>query len=318
MALVVTANAEAGKPVRAYYWDVGDKSTLSPATDAGRIARLKSLGISEAHIWLNENRKTPPCGYLFHYTEGGAPLWTASRLEAFTVALKAAGLRPVYILSPDIRTTSYIASLSAVGGPLAVAAKVGDVDIELDIEGNGQNPGETEASANDPAAVACADGLTRDAADAAIVAAVRATSPTSRLVISTIRGYDAKHPVLTAAANAISPQLYGAHYAYTLKEATEGLAYFRKRYPDKPLWLALSVECSPADAAAARCSETLFASEVELATKAWAVDPVLSPKYVVWGEREARACPPKPLCSVFAETYLSKTGPQRADEARQD
>jgi hypothetical protein len=278
---------------RAFYWNVGDSG--SPRSDEERIRRFRSLGAAEIHIWLNENRATPACGYRFRYQEGGALLWTPARLEAFTRALKAAGIKPVFILSPDLRTRSYIASLSARGAPLNLAAKIRGVDIELDIEGNGESR------------IRCpGDGLETNAADLELIAAIRRTTPTSKIIVSTIRAYDRRHPHLMRLADAISPQLYGAHFAYTLPETRAALNYFRSRYP-KPLWVALSVECSMADFRAGRCSEALFDSEVKLVAEARRQAPGRVVKYVVWGEREAKRCPARPLCSVFAQDYLTRT-----------
>lgn len=285
-------SAASATPIRAYYWNIGDGAAAGSATDAGRIAHFKQLGVSEVRLWLNENRATPACGYLFRYTEGGAELWKATRLEQTTRALLAAGLKVVYILSPDIRTEGYIKSLSAPGGPLDVAKRVTGVDIELDIEGNGASstlcPGE---------------GLSVTDADTRLLGAVHGAG--AKLVISTIRGYDAKHPILMQGADAISPQLYENHYASPYATALANFSYFRKTYPTTPLWVALSVECSEADAEKGLCSQDLFDSEVRLVTDANVADAALVPKYVIWGEREARQCPAKPLCSVFAQADLT-------------
>jgi hypothetical protein len=288
--------ASAETPVRAYYWNIGDGASADSVTDSARIARFKALGVREVHLWLNENRATPACGYVFHYTEGGAALWTAGRLEESTRALQAAALKVVYILSPDIRTISYIASLAAPGGPLDVAARFTGVDIELDVEGNGASP-----------APCPGDGLSLDDADRRILQTIHAATPTSRIVISTIQGFDARHPVLMDGADAISPQLYGAHYALPLAKAKAGFAYFRSAYPTKPLWVGLSVECAKSDADTGRCSRALLESEVKLVADAHTADGPLVPKYVIWGEREAQQCPAKPLCSVFAEDYLTQS-----------
>ena len=295
-AIAAASVASAEVPVRAYYWNIGDGASADAATDSARIARFKALGVHEVHLWLNENRTTPACGYLFHYSEGGAALWTPARLQEATRALQAAGLKVVYILSPDIRTTSYIASLAVPGGPLDVAAQVTGVDIELDVEGNGASP-----------APCPGDGLNVDEADRQVLQTIHTTTPTSKIVISTIRGYDTKHLVLMDGADVISPQLYGAHYALPLADAKAGFAYFRKAYPTKPLWVGLSVECSKIDADRGRCSQALLESEVKLVAEAHATYGSLVPKYVIWGEREAQQCPAKPLCSVFAEDYLTRS-----------
>jgi hypothetical protein len=302
LAAVITGSASIAQqntaPVtRAYYWDVADNKAVS---DAERIQRMKSFGAKEVHIWLNGNEKTPACGTHFSYSDGGL-LWTPVRLEAFTRALRDAGLKPVFIFSPELRTASYIKSLSADGGPLAVAAKVGGVDVELDIEGNGER------------ATPCpGDGLERDAADQQLLDAIRQTNPTAKISMSTTNGWAGKHPVLTGdhGVDALSPQLYGAHYADPLDGARATLNDFLKRYTNKPLWVGLSVECSVSDAKRGHCSEALFDSEVKLLAEMNTKYPNRVPKYVVWGEREARRCPPKPLCSTFAEDYLKRTAGQ--------
>jgi hypothetical protein len=282
---------------RAYYWDVADNKAVS---DIDRINRVKSFGAKEVHIWLNGNEKTPACGARFSYSDGGL-LWTPKRLEAFARALHDAGLKPVFIFSPELRTVSYIKSLSADGGPLAVAAKVGGVDIELDIEGNGER-----------ATPCLGDGLDRDAADQQLLDAIRQTSPTSKIIMSTTTGWVGKHPILTEdhGADAISPQLYGAHYADTVDEARAALNVFLTDYPKKPLWVGLSAECSVKNAKLGHCSETLFDNEVKLVAQANTQHTNRVPKYVVWGEREARRCPARPLCSLFAEDYLKRTAGQ--------
>jgi hypothetical protein len=295
-ALVCATGASATGPVRAYYWNVGDGAAAGPATDAARIARFRAFGVTEVHLWLNENRATPACGYLFQYQEGGGKLWTAARLEQTTRAMQAAGLKVVYILSPDIRTQGYIDSLAAPGGPLEVAGRIKGVDIELDIEGNGAT------------ATPCSgDGLSLSEADTQLLKTIRAATPTSKIVASTTRTYELKHPILMEGADAISPQLYESHYASPLDTAAASLAYYRKKYPAKPLWIALSVECSVADSAKGLCSQALFESEVKMVSDANVKDGAFVPKYVIWGEREASRCPGKYLCSVFAQDYLTAT-----------
>lgn len=282
---------------RAYYWNTGDSSKLS---DSERISHIKSLGVSEVHIWLNGNLKTPNCGYKFRYTDGSL-LWKADRLEAFTRALKDASLKPVFIFSPDLRTESYIRSLSVNGGPLEVASKVKGVDIELDIEGNGES------------ATPCpGDGLGRDEADRQLIDLIHTVSPTSKIIMSTTSTWGRKHPVLTSpnGVDAISPQLYGAHFADPITEAERALNSAMKEYPGKQLWVGLSVECSEKDANAGHCSERLFDSEVKMVSKAHTDAPSQVTKYVIWGEREARPCPSLPLCSVFGADYLKRTSKQ--------
>lgn len=299
LTVLWTAGANAqSPPTRAYYWNIGDGRGADATVDAARISRFGDLGVSEVHVWLNENAKTKPCDYRFGYVEGGARLWTPARLESFTRSLKDAGIKPVFIFSPDVRTRGYIASLAEPSGPLAVAARIGGVDVELDIEGNGDQP-----------TICPGDGLTRDQADQLLIDTIRATTPASKIVISSTLGHVGKHPVLTGAADAISPQLYGAHYAYTLKQTQMTLDTFMRAFPAKPMWVGLSVECSVANAAASLCSRSLFDGQLRILTEARAHNPALVPKYVVWGEREAKPCPGKPLCSVYSAEALRRSEP---------
>jgi hypothetical protein len=292
VSIPAMAQIEGPPLVRAYYWDNGDYKNVA---DADHVRRLQSFGVTELHIWLNGNNRTPACDYTFRYTDGSV-LWTPDRLETFARAIKSAGIKPVFTFSPDLRTTGYIMSLSKPAGPLAVASRVKDVDFELDIEGNGES-----------ATICPGDGLTRDAADQRLIEAIHSTNPTSKIVVTTTTKWGERHPVLMGAADAISPQLYGDHYAYGFNEARNTLFSFMTKFPTKPIWVGLSVECSTTNAAAENCSEALFAREVNLVLDEHKKAPSRISKYVIWGEREARRCPAKPLCSVFAEDYFSRS-----------
>lgn len=288
------AACQADEPLaRDYYWDVSDRGADG---DQRQLAYLTSLRISRVHLWLNGNENTLSCGSTWSYTEGGGRLWTATRLEEFSRALKAAGIDPIFTLSPRLRTKSYIASLSSSDGPLGVAARVGHVAIELDIEGNGDSRTKCPH-----------DGLSADDADTAILAAIRRASPGIDVIVTTVPHYANRHPVLMAdgGAEVISPQLYGAHYGYSLAAATSTLKDFLRRYPTKKILPGLSVECSATDESHHRCSESLFTAQIGMVAESAKANGSRISRYVVWGEREMFPCPHSPLCSTYGRSYMS-------------
>jgi hypothetical protein len=299
------ALAESPKPPlqRGYYWNVGDHESLTFRSDEERVQHLHAIGASEVHLFLNENRRTPlDCGTTFAYQEGGTRIWTAAAVERFTRALLAAQFHVVFTISPDIRTTGYLTSLSKSDGPLAVAKLTGVKKIELDTEANGEQ------------AQPCPDGgLGRDNFDTGLVGAIRNTvGQDSQIIVSTSSlRYARLHPVLMNNAYALSPQLYEGHFGLSREHTRSKLASIGDEYPHLLLLPALSVECSQRDAQSKFCSREQFIQQLDVISGEEELRGSRLPEYVVWGERESKPCPSRPLCSTYGLKYLTDTATSR-------
>ena len=141
---------------RGIYWDRA--ASHIPAGFPTRIDYLRSIGASEVHVWLNDNEWDSDHGSRcqpFSYTDShGSVRWKEETLSAFVNELKGAGIKPIFILSPQAQTMAYVDSLRA--GPFALARRLGVEDIELDIEGNWRTDRPSACGGADFAAVTTA------------------------------------------------------------------------------------------------------------------------------------------------------------------
>ncbi|MDR6871116.1 hypothetical protein J2Y55_002124 [Bosea sp. BE125] len=298
------SNASADAPKRGLYWNVRDTNGVGsdPAKTKAAIDEIKSYGVSEVHIWLNENIDVANCKATFDY-KGPNGYFHPASLRGFTKALADENISTVYTLSPLFQSRAFLDSLKGGDKPLAIAAEFGGVTIELDLEYNW-----TEKSRKRSKFRNCADSIETSKASAELVKAIRETTPRSKIMVST-NGYDRSHLELIAAADMISPQLYGAHFAYKPNELDAELKRFMNTYRDKIIIPTLSAECSPSHAS--ECSEAIFDAGVQIARKAAACFPQRVPGYLVWGKMEVsevnatgKGCTGYPICSSFGRRYL--------------
>jgi hypothetical protein len=286
---------------RGIYWDEGYK--YIPQGFTSRADYFKAMGISEVHIWLNDNErdsdnKLPRCNSFTYTDSHGNPRWTKDSLVTFTRELQSAKIKPIYTFSPQVQSDEYIDSLSGSEGPLAIAREEGGIDIELDIEGNWRT---------DKLLAPCGKGdaglLTQKLVDA-IKGKNEPAGQSGRLqlIVSTTSGMAHWNSELIDAADVLAPQLYDKRYALTqLQIAAEMKTTWLKLA--KPIIAALTVECQKNDFTNHKCSETIFDEGLRYVAGLAQCGPsgthILS--YVVWSEAAGLGH------SSFGQTYLLKT-----------
>ncbi len=278
-----TAAAEKVTLARAIYWNLVASQTL----DAPYIANLRSLGVSEVHIFLNEPTPLPDdiargCP-MFTYTNSDVAAkptrWTTEHLRTFANDLKAKGFKVIFTLSPHLRTEAYITDLSQPDKPFGLARSIGGIDIELDVEDQWRE---------DEPPKFCGPANWKDMPKRLVAEVHDAKTPAAHrnpltLIITTNSAFH--HPVFLKLANVVAPQLYGKFFGLSAPDVAKDLKGKWSRF-GSVIQPAVTTYC-PAGTGDDVCSPEIFeASMKEVATFAKCNKSGKAIRsYVIWSQR---------------------------------
>jgi hypothetical protein len=288
-------------PVRGLYWDYTYKETKGNTQDLNAaVDDIKSMGVDELHLWLNDNNPTFRCDYVLQYSDIH---WDATGLRTFINLLIKAGIRPVLTFSPIIQSKQFLQSLSAPDGPFALAAEFNGLDIELDLEWYW-----TERARVSNKEKQCSTYRTEQAS-ADLLKAMHTITPHSHLRVSTTKSYLPENAHFIAAADIVSPQLYDGHLPLEIGTARQELTDFVHCNPDKVFTPAFSTECTPDDESHGRCGRKQFSEQLKWMYLQYTSDPKRYPGYIIWGREEVnlKCTTVNPVCSSFGADYLKCT-----------
>jgi hypothetical protein len=264
---------------------------------------LRQLGITEVHLFINENCIPTKCwnkSQTFAYENG----WSATSVRNTLKALQK-DFKLAIIFSPRYRSRTFIDSLKGKDGPLTIANEFPAADVELDVELNFSEKLTTKDSATDLDPKDAATYLLKTIKD-------YVNFDRRHLIVSTTLTYTGDHATLEAGADTISPQIYDGHWSYEPQDTQRSLNAFLVRYPDKRIVPALSVECD-GDRAYRKglCSETNYQVARLLTASMNACDQSRYPGYMIWGANELNTkCQgvkgDKAVCSYFGERALKR------------